>query len=434
MQSKVLQSSLIISIGIMLGRASGLIREYVIAYNLGASMDADIAVVLLTLPDFFISLFAGNAVSTILIPKINESETSSHKALFLKTSFIFICIFSFIAILLSFFSPYVWKAFAPGLSLSNSESTHSLLRICSISIPIIALCSISRAFLQSIKKFTFIGLENFVYNLAFVLCFILFYSNMGLMAVSTGIIIAALIKYIPQLFIAIKNITGRFLVSDIFFSIDKQMIKSYIQVLVSYNILIMLPYIARAASSYRGEGALAIFNYAFKISELPKTLLISAITMVVFPYLSSALKRKNTDGKKIIQKSLFLSLAFSLLIVLTAIPILFYFYYNPFSIGKLTEGSIATICVSVGIAILGMPAEAFNYNIIMLMHAHKNTRTPTYINIIAAIATVPIIWILGKNIPYGAFIGLTISQWILFPVYFLQLRIHNKTAKDNRMG
>ena len=431
MKSKLLRSSLIISFGIVLGRASGLIREYVIAHKLGASIEADIAIVLLTLPDFFISLLIGKTISAIIVPQIHQSKPSSHKPLFFKTSFVFFCIFSLIAILLASFSPSIWKIFAPGLNLEHPESTYSLLKICSISIPIIALCSISRAFLQSAQKFTFIGLENLLYNLTFVFAFIVFYPKMDLLAVSIGVVLAALIKYIPQLLISMRKTKGKVSLSDLKITPDTQIIKRYIQVLISYNILTMLPYLARAACSFREEGALAIFNYAFKVSELPKTLLISTITMVIFPYLSSALQRAKTDGRKVIQKSLLLSMTFSFIIILVTIPLLFYFYQNPFSVGQLTSDTISILCVSVGIAILGMPAEAFNYNIIMLMHANRDTHTPTYINIVGAVIAVPIIWILGKNMVYGSFIGLVFAQWLLFPAYLWQLALYNKNVLKN---
>ena len=155
---------------------------------------------------------------------------------------------------------------------------------------------------------------------------------------------------------------------------------------------------------------------------MPTAILTTAITVTIFPYLSAAMQKKKGEAKKIIHKSLLFSLLLGFMVIVFALPVLVYFAQNPFSIGNLGEHALSIICISVAIAILSIPAKVFNYNIITLMHANKNTRVPTYINTVISLLMIPFIWVLSNYEHYGVFIGLTLTHWLMVPFYYWQLK------------
>ncbi len=61
----ILLSSIFLNTGLLLGRISGFIREALVAASFGASSEADIVVLMLTVPDLMVSLLMGGAMGAI---------------------------------------------------------------------------------------------------------------------------------------------------------------------------------------------------------------------------------------------------------------------------------------------------------------------------------------------------------------------------------
>lgn len=72
MYSRLISNALWISLGVFLGRVAGFVREILIAGQFGVSLEADIAVVLLTAPDVLTNLLMGGALSAVLIPRFKR--------------------------------------------------------------------------------------------------------------------------------------------------------------------------------------------------------------------------------------------------------------------------------------------------------------------------------------------------------------------------
>src|SRR4030095_10211284 len=61
--------------------------------------------------------------------------------------------------------------------------------------------------------------------------------------------------------------------------------------LLSAGLPLALPFAARSVASQSGEGALATFNYAWKLVELPLILAIQLVATLAFPAIAKALAR-----------------------------------------------------------------------------------------------------------------------------------------------
>ena len=65
----ILLSSIVVNAGILLGRLAGFAREALIAKNFGVSSEADVVILLLTVPDILVNLLVGSALTAALIPE-----------------------------------------------------------------------------------------------------------------------------------------------------------------------------------------------------------------------------------------------------------------------------------------------------------------------------------------------------------------------------
>src|SRR5687768_12186161 len=64
--------ALIVTLGILLGRALGLLRELALATSCGLTREADLATVAVLWPDLLNAIFMGGGVSAVLIPEFHR--------------------------------------------------------------------------------------------------------------------------------------------------------------------------------------------------------------------------------------------------------------------------------------------------------------------------------------------------------------------------
>ena len=72
MLKKIALSGFILFSGLMLGRLLGLARDIYIASKFGATIESDILIIILTVPDAIFSLIASGAISAALIPEFKN--------------------------------------------------------------------------------------------------------------------------------------------------------------------------------------------------------------------------------------------------------------------------------------------------------------------------------------------------------------------------
>jgi putative peptidoglycan lipid II flippase len=110
------------SLGIMAGRAAGFVRESSIAAVNGAGEKADIAVLMLTVPDFLVNVLMGGALSVALIPELKALGEKAANWLFVQSSFFVGGAFLILVLLLQSFCSYLVRLLVPGFSQASLES------------------------------------------------------------------------------------------------------------------------------------------------------------------------------------------------------------------------------------------------------------------------------------------------------------------------
>lgn len=269
----LIKSSTILSIGLVLGRILGYVREVFVAKNYGASDFSDLVILLLVVPDLANNLISSGVYNSIFLPRIIEANYSSdrrkiilqaYQHAFLLSSILFFLI----SIVVLFFYDF---------------SKSIVISIALISVIINSVTTISVVKLTFHEKFKVQSLGNFIFNFVFIL-FLVIDSNIYFLAL--GVNFAALVRAIVLTYYSDKtikflNFVGiilRFNIKEFF-----REIKILIIAILSYGLVFINPVVDKLFCSKIASGGISIFNYAEKLYMLPVTILITPLAVVSFP-------------------------------------------------------------------------------------------------------------------------------------------------------
>ena len=93
--TSILSTSLVLAATLLIGRVFGLLRETLLAMNFGISNTSDIAILMMTLPDFLVGILLAGGLSSALIPELAKLEPGQRLSLALKFGALIFCSLSF---------------------------------------------------------------------------------------------------------------------------------------------------------------------------------------------------------------------------------------------------------------------------------------------------------------------------------------------------
>ena len=148
----ILISAILLNLGLFLGRLSGFLREALVAANFGVSFEADIVVLMLTVPDLMVSLLMGGAMGAVLIPAFTQSPANARVLLY-QAMFIFALLFCIIAAGLNWQVGVLVSLLVPGFDSFQVQRAASALDLVLWLIPLTVLAGTTTAYLHSKNKF-----------------------------------------------------------------------------------------------------------------------------------------------------------------------------------------------------------------------------------------------------------------------------------------
>ncbi|MGM9513390.1 lipid II flippase MurJ [Roseateles sp. DB2] len=322
LQRGLLRSGLVLSLALMAGRLAGFARELLLASVFGLSTQADVAIVLLTLPDLLVNLLLAGGLGVALVPALRGADGVRHAQLFAQASLAVTAVFG--ALALAFVGwPALWLGLlAPGVSLDGLSSATRLWAAIAVALPLTALSGVSSAALNAQDRFFVAGCGTLVFNLCVIAALGLgltrgYETATTLLILGLGIALGAMLRWLSQL-AALRAQLGHSLAGLWRRSLlDRTLLRSFGAGLASASLLVLVPVLIRACASWLGAGQLAAFNYAIKLVELPLGILITTLATVAYPRLSEAYLQGNRAGfDGLLGDSLRRSLVLSLAVVL----------------------------------------------------------------------------------------------------------------------
>lgn len=270
---------------LLAGRVSGLFREIQLAAAFGVSVSADVAVLLLTLPDLLVNLVLTGGLSAALIPRLRALPLQAAQALSRQTLLFVSILFGLMALIIVFV-PGIWfSLLAPGLS-SSAMPTTAVIIATAIAILLTAASGVTSASLNSQQKFLVAGCGTLIFNIVIITALATgqYSSHDPLLILGIGISTGAALRLLSQCL----TLPRAWLLGPITPSVaDSVFIRGFLTTATTASLMLLVPVVVRALASTISPGAIAAFNYATKLVELPAGILVTSLATVALVQLSA---------------------------------------------------------------------------------------------------------------------------------------------------
>jgi putative peptidoglycan lipid II flippase len=271
---------------LLASRLLGLLRESAQAAAFGTSGLADVVVLMLTLPDWLTGVLAGGALAYVLVPAWAHQSTAQVVASQRRVAARLLAGGAVLALLLIVFREQALGWLAAGLPPALRADGAGAMIWSAFAFPAALLAALWTTRLQHERDFTGMYSANLVVNVTLIAAI-----SWAATRVSAGTampwlgggLLAAMLLRLAWLrwrtpVQAVEAVAAPALPP----------VPLWLWAVLSAGLPLALPFAARSIASQGGEGALATFNYAWKLIELPLLLAIQLVATLALPAIAKA--------------------------------------------------------------------------------------------------------------------------------------------------
>ena len=289
----------VFSLGLLLiSRLLGLARESAQAAAFGTSGLGDVVIVMFTLPDLLVGVLVSGALSYVLLPAWAKQSQSGYQVKLKRLTINLGVAALFIGVVLWVFRGAVVQALAPGLrGEMRALSTQSIGWSAAV-LPLAMVAALWATRLQHARDFVGMYAGSVLVNMVLVAGLIAVGSAVWVdgaaprSAVATlgGCLVLAMLLRLLWLAWRLSKSASQLPTSASFTpgALMPPAATVWLWAVLASSLALVLPLAARSVVSQSGEGALASFNYAWKLIELPLLLAIQLVATIAFPAIAAA--------------------------------------------------------------------------------------------------------------------------------------------------
>ena len=288
---------------LLLSRVLGLVRESALAAAFGVSAVADVVVVMLTLPDMVASTLAAGALGFVLLPWWARQLPVEQKGSQRRVMNVLLLLGALLALWILLVPEQMAFLLAPGLERSQSTMMEAGLRWSALALPASLAGTLWYTRLQHDRDVVGMYGMNIVHTsvILVVLISVAFvFRSVTAMAI-VGWMGAGLLAAMAMRLLFLRGRLGRAARVSAHPAAAHSALapvtglpgwRIWAWTLLASGLPVALPVMARSLVSDTGVGALATFNYAWKLVELPNLLAIQLVSTLAFP----AIARAHAEG------------------------------------------------------------------------------------------------------------------------------------------
>ena len=276
---------------LLASRVLGLARESAQAAAFGATGLADVAVLMLTLPDWIAGMLASGALAYVLLPAWAAQPAGAIHAGQRRVAHRLLAIGTGLMLAAAASGQYLVRWLAPGLPAELHAAALHGLAWSAAAIPAALLAALWVTRLQHEQDVVGMYAANLVVNLALVL-------GIGLWAARgrpgdavpwLGLALGAAMLLRLAWLAWRQRLASRAPAVDPGVPHALPAARLWLWAGLAAALPLALPFVARSMASSGGAGNLALFNYAWKLVELPLALAIQLVAALAFPGIARAL-------------------------------------------------------------------------------------------------------------------------------------------------
>ena len=375
---KMLLSSLILNFGLLLGRLSGFARETFMAITYGATAEADIAVLMLTVPDLLVNILMGGALGAVLIPEFTQRPDQARQLLYQSLLF-FGVVFTGVTAVLYWQTGLLVSLLVPGFEQAQAAKASVALGWVIWLVPLTVLTGGVTAYLQAQNRFAVAALGTLIINSSIILGLILVYYECGsLSLLAIFVLTGGVLRLFSQVLIVRPG--WRPLLSLFPNQLNKALLIRYAQVMLSGSVLLLFPVVARGLSSYEETGSVAIFNFATRLIQFPLSIAVTFLVVIFFPKLSQSFSEDRILHHQLIRYGVQITLGLSIVAAITLIFFSDAYAQLVYGHGNMQNTSLAMISALTSIGLLSLPLQGFSNFLTAVFNSRKDTLTPLILN------------------------------------------------------
>jgi Uncharacterized membrane protein, putative virulence factor len=285
---------------LIFSKFTGFLREWIVAYRYGVTMDSDIFKAASTMPQVLFSAVAA-AITVSFIPvfsSVKEDREEANKLFrnIFNTITILCIVLTIIGIIIS---PALVRWSAGGYTGIKFDKTVRMTQILMPSIIFLAMSGLYTGYLQSYRSFIQTAMTGIAANAVVILGTLIFYKY-GINAV----VVAVLISSAAQAFMQrpyMKGYKYKFYIDFKSPHLKRMLILSF-PIIISSVVSQVNSVVGRNFASHLAEGSLSVIDYATKFSTLINQVFIVSITTVVYPSLTDRFAKNDMEGLRSLNK------------------------------------------------------------------------------------------------------------------------------------
>jgi murein biosynthesis integral membrane protein MurJ len=422
----LVRAGLIVSVVTLLGRVSGLVREMALARSMGAGEEADVAVLLLALPDLLTQVLAAGAIVAVLLPVYQAAGVASPESAALFRRFtawalgLGLCLGAGVWAGTSL----VLLVLAPGFSEWQQGQAAAGLAVVAWTLPIAIASAVTAAWLQAQSRFVIVTAGTLLFNGAVIAALLL--APGSFTALGAGLVAAVSVRWTSQV-IALGRVAWQ-KGPIALVSLPDGLWRRYAEATGAAAVVFAAPLVARALASLASDGTVAVLHYATRVLEVPMGLAIGVVPVVLFPKLSAAFSANNQPRFHTLLSDGWIGMvALSVPVAGTLLVFGDVAARAVFALSGFEETAVSAIGQSIALGAVGLPAlgAAFLYQ--SALNARLDTRGP----LIASAVYLGLLVVSGRPaVAAGGGAGLVLAlsacQWALAGVLAWRLwRVHD---------
>lgn len=288
------------SIGTLVSRIFGFIRDMLSASILGANIYSDIFFVAFKFPNLFRRIFAEGAFTQSFIPSFIKT---SHKSLFtykiFTRFFIFLLVFS---LLVTLFSEFFSKIIAFGFNDETVALCAPFVAINFYYLPLIFCVTLFGSLLQYKHRFAVTAFSTALLNIGMITALLLFQHwdrKTIVYALSYGVLVGGLLQVIAHLIALKKERLCKLFVlgfayrkrnDDELKKTQKNFDRSFWHSIIGNSTPQIVSFVDTTLASFLVTGSISYLYYGNRIFQLPLALFAIALTTGIFPKITRLLK------------------------------------------------------------------------------------------------------------------------------------------------
>jgi putative peptidoglycan lipid II flippase len=281
-----------LSLGLLLAsRLLGLARESAQAAAFGTSGLADVAVLMFTLPDWLTGVLASGALAYVLVPSWAGQGRAQVEATQRRVAWGLLGGGGALALLLLVWRQGAVSWLAGGLPPAMWGPAANAMVWSALAVPAALLAALWTTRLQHEGDFTGMYSANLVVNVVLTGAILLAATRLAaadaMPLMGAGLLTAMFLRLAWLRWRTPRPSSDSGPVEGAIADLPAPPV--WLWAVLSAGLPLALPFAARSIASHSGEGALATFNYAWKLVELPLVLAIQLVATLAFPAIARTL-------------------------------------------------------------------------------------------------------------------------------------------------